>query len=506
MNRLNRFAIALFSVMSALVLSACSGGSSYVAPPPEMPLSSLTYSASLTGAQENPPALTAATGTASFKINLTTGELTGSIVTSGLAGTAAHLHLGSAGLNGPVVIPLAETSPGSGTWVVAANTILSTDLRIALPSGSLYANVHSASFPGGQIRGQVGVTTRTAQLTSSQENPGTGSSANGNGILAVEPSGRGLTARLVTTGLAGTAAHIHEGAVGSNGPVIVPLTETAAGSGIWVSPAGATLTASQYQSMLAGNLYFNVHSATSPGGEIRGQIGLDVIDVTLSGNQEVPPVASLETATARILVDPITLVASGTITTSAPAVAAHIHTGAFGVAGPVTFPFAKAGTTSAVWTMPNTTLTATQYRALLVGDMYANVHSATFPGGELRGQIGKIIRTGNLSSAQEVPTNASTATARARADFDPITGSFVANVAITGATATAVHIHTGAIGSNGPVTVGFTQTSPGVWKTPSTAKLTAAQAAAFAADGMYFNAHSATFPGGEIRAQANGRD
>ncbi len=505
MSTLNRFSFGLFSIISALVLNGCNGGDAYVPPPPEATITSLTYTAALTGAQENPPALTSATGTASFKLNLSSGELTGSVVTSGIAGNAAHLHLGNAGSNGPVVIPLIESPTGSGIWAVAANTILSTDLRIALPSGALYANVHSTSFPGGQIRGQVGVTTRTATLTASQENPGTGSAATGTAVLAVEPSARSLTARLVTNGVAGVAAHIHEGAVGANGPVIVPLTETAPGSGVWVSAPGATLTASQYQSLLAGNLYFNVHSPGSPGGESRGQIGIDVIDVTLSGNQEVPPNASTETATARILIDPITLIASGSITTSAPAVAAHIHTGAFGAAGPVTFPFTKSATNNAVWTMPTTTLTLAQYRSLLSGDMYANVHSATFPGGELRGQIGKVIRTANLSSSQEVPTNASVATGRGRAEFDPVTGSFAVNMTTTGMTATAGHMHTGAIGASGPVTVPFVLNS-GVWSASPTQKLNAAQAAAFSADGMYFNAHSATFPGGEIRGQANGRD
>ena len=64
-------------------------------------------------------------------------------------------------------------------------------------------------------------------------------------------------------------AHIHEGAAGANGPVIVPLTKD---GDTYKVPAGAKLTSAQLASFKAGNLYVNVHSAANPGGEIRGQL------------------------------------------------------------------------------------------------------------------------------------------------------------------------------------------------------------------------------------------
>jgi len=67
-----------------------------------------------------------------------------------------------------------------------------------------------------------------------------------------------------------TAAHIHEGAAGANGPVIVPFTKIS--DNVFVAPESARLTDAQYASYKAGNLYVNVHSAKNPGGEIRAQI------------------------------------------------------------------------------------------------------------------------------------------------------------------------------------------------------------------------------------------
>ena len=89
----------------------------------------------------------------------------------------------------------------------------------------------------------------------------------GTGTVTSAGSHRG--ANITVTGEA-TASHIHEGAAGANGPVIVPFTKT--GDNTFVAPEGAKLTESQYASYKAGNLYVNVHSAKNPGGEVRAQL------------------------------------------------------------------------------------------------------------------------------------------------------------------------------------------------------------------------------------------
>lgn len=70
--------------------------------------------------------------------------------------TAAHIHDGSAGQNGPVKIPLPTPNggnPGASAGCIAIGSTLSAKLR-ANPA-AFYVNVHNAQFPGGAIRGQL---------------------------------------------------------------------------------------------------------------------------------------------------------------------------------------------------------------------------------------------------------------------------------------------------------------------------------------------------------------
>ncbi len=106
-------------------------------------------------------------------------------------------------------------------------------------------------------------------LSGNQEVPPVSTAATGSGIITVLMD-RSVSGSVTTSGVAGSAAHIHLAAPGQNGQVIVPLNKT--GDNVWSVPPAIRLNDAQYEAYRLGNLYVNVHSAANPGGEIRGQI------------------------------------------------------------------------------------------------------------------------------------------------------------------------------------------------------------------------------------------
>ena len=105
-------------------------------------------------------------------------------------------------------------------------------------------------------------------LSGDQEVPAVKTDGKGTGTITVADDGA-VSGSVTTTGVKGTMAHIHQGAAGANGPVIVPFTKD---GDTYKAPAGAKLTPDQLKEFKAGNTYFNVHSDANKGGELRGQL------------------------------------------------------------------------------------------------------------------------------------------------------------------------------------------------------------------------------------------
>ena len=106
----------------------------------------------LSGNSEVPPVATMATGSGTIVVN-TDMTVSGSITTTGVAATAAHIHVGKAGMNGPITIGLVQS--GDNAWAVPAGAKLDADQFQAYKEGGLYVNVHSAMHKGGEIRSQL---------------------------------------------------------------------------------------------------------------------------------------------------------------------------------------------------------------------------------------------------------------------------------------------------------------------------------------------------------------
>lgn len=106
----------------------------------------------LIGADETPPVTTSASGNGTITIG-TDKSVSGSVKTTGIDGTVAHIHVGATGVAGPPIITL--TKGADGMWSVPAGSKLTDEQYASFKAGNLYVNVHSAAHAPGEIRGQL---------------------------------------------------------------------------------------------------------------------------------------------------------------------------------------------------------------------------------------------------------------------------------------------------------------------------------------------------------------
>jgi hypothetical protein len=370
------------------------------------------FYAKMDGSQETAPNSSTATGSV-FVVLAPGGTATFRVTVGGLTPTAAHFHNGAAGVAAGVVKNFTlVNNTASGSWAVGDATQPLTDALLRdLVRGKMYANAHTSTFPGGEIRGQVLPTPGaafTASIDGSQEVPPVTTSATGTGSFVLNANGSQLTYTITFNGLTPTAAHFHNGAVGVAGGVVKNLTiVNGTATGIWSSTdATQPLTDSLLVELLRGRLYVNGHTTANPAGEIRGQVVLASgvgFAVRLDGSQEVPPVTTNASATASVILNPNGTVTFDETVTGMTPTAAHFHNGAAGVAaGVVKNTTLTNNTASGTWSSSDATqpFTDALLRELVKGRLYLNAHSSTNPGGEIRGQV--IGSTGLAASVERI--------------------------------------------------------------------------------------------------------
>ena len=130
----------------------------------------IVASATLGGGEETPILLSGAAGTAEVAIDPVAKEfaITLRVFNIPTTTTAGHIHVGPKGIAGPVVIDFPAIAGRLGDFVttfrvgeasfrasaaIGINTI--DDVIQAVANGNAYVNIHTTTFPGGEIRGQL---------------------------------------------------------------------------------------------------------------------------------------------------------------------------------------------------------------------------------------------------------------------------------------------------------------------------------------------------------------
>jgi CHRD domain len=272
-------------------------------------------------------------------------------------------------------------------------TVSAKTLRAHLKHAADIIPAPKGGCPKTVLSATAGGTAFDVALTGEAESPAGDPVATGTATFRLRQGQGQVCYRLSATNLppAG-AAHIHQGAAGQAGNVVLPLqTPDASGKSGGCAAASRQLV----RAILAdpAGFYVNVHTAEFPAGAIRGQLtGTStaafgfVASIALAGSTEPNakgtavvrvPNGSLQVC-YRLHAENITL----------PATNAHIHHGTASQSGPVVVPFVPPGADGNVDGCTTST-------AAIIGDIeanpstyYVNVHTKEHPAGALRGQLG----------------------------------------------------------------------------------------------------------------------
>lgn len=439
--------------------------------------------------------------------------------------SSAHIHTGGINVDGPIVMTLANSGGTDGTLM--GSQVLTAAQETDLLAGNMYTDVHTSAFPAGEIRAQLTVTADgqtlffSSRLQGAQADPPNGSVASGNVYSIIDKS----TNRLYLTGsynnltAAANFADLHNGAPNTSGASLTTINYSPSTSGTLNTIK--QLTAADVDLYVNGNVYVDIHTGTYSNGEVRGQLSmlseLRYFAGALNGAKEVPANTSPARGTVIVRYNTVTnlLELTGDYQRlSATISGSHIHGPATPTTtAPVLYDVTNTGGTMGTLTA-SITITEAQETDLLAGNTYVNVHSTTFPNGEIRAQLLPSTSgqteyiTGRFSAAQSVATPAvvSSGTGTTTVLLDKATRKIYVTANYSGLTSgiTNSHIHRGAAGTNGPVSIQLyfvPGTTSGTVTGPVDTVISATLADSIINGFSYLNIHTTNYPAGEIRAQ-----
>lgn len=492
--------------------------------------------AALTGAEEVPVVDTDAVGLARLRFDNQTNVLHHTLIVSDIVDVnMAHIHLGPPGVPGGVIFTLFNEADGgalgTGDPVGGGNELEAANL-VDLFTGFYYVNVHTVAHGGGEIRGQIGhAQIYQASLSGGEEVQAqpVKSDATGRAVLALSDDTTSLAYRVLVNNIEDVNnAHIHRGERGVSGGVVIPLFFQPVFDPQQPISGTVAIEADQVLELIAGHYYVNVHTVAHGAGEIRGQIEPFAprahMHAVLTGDQETATTvaaasdhahaAGIDATQAisteavgltRLTLDPDLNMIRYTVavTDIDNIIAAHIHPGQRGVAGPPRhFLYAGEGDFGPGEPVADALhFEAIDWVNLLTGFHYVNVHTTEHTAGEIRGQlVGSSLYQADLTGDQEVPPVDTPGTGRAVLALSADTTQFVYQVSVTDTLGTivAAHIHKAPPGVDGDIIFPLDTSSNPL---SGTVSLNTEQIFDLLQGLYYVNIHTSVETGGEIRGQ-----
>jgi hypothetical protein len=484
--------------------------------------SNLLFTAKLTGDQETPPVGTAGYGVATFILNATRDTLCVSVMVRDLSSaiTSAHIHLGNFGASGVSVFDLTPYITGNKIETRIASPLLTQQMIATLIARQYYINVNTANYIDGEIRGQIELETNfhlKGDLSGTEVVPAVTTPAIGLAAVNLHKDYMYVGLKIQVTGLSGpiTSAQLHTGALGSNGPIVALLDSFVNGNSIVCEIGDSAFI----YDLIAGNVYLIISTSAYPDGEVRAQLYLQsdfAFDVWLDASQEVPPTPSTSKGAGSITF-------SSTFDTvyydvvfdslTATPTAAHFHEGRPGESGAPVIDLTSSINGNHISGMASS-IPSDFIAKCLLGNIYMNVHSATFPSGEIRGQVHRYAYEGftfYIDATQEVPATGAPGTGSGFVAIDPEERSAHYRMVVNDLTGplTQAHFHNAPPGVAGNVvfdltpyfTAGATNVSASNYWTDFdfSTPFDTTFANMFMNNEMYVNFHTATNPDGEVR-------
>jgi hypothetical protein len=340
------------------------------------------------------------------------------------------------------------------------------------------ATQYDAALSAGQVSGTAVSTTAT-----------------GTAQFFLQADGQTLTYKLTQNVQGAQAVNLHIGAPGENGSVthqLAPVSSSMTGS--------ITLTTDEQSAIAIDQIYVDVTSSAFPGGEIRGQLtapGATIFVAVPTGAQEVPAVKTQYRAHASFIMSQDQASIVYHVVTTAIPTNVLLELGVGATNGQVAYPLTPVGQTI------DGTLTtgANDPQNLTSSQFYVNIQTAANEAGELRGQIipiGSTLFTGILSGGSEVPPVVSQATGGVQLVLGPDRQTLGYESVVSGIIPTAMDLDNGGSGQNGPMLYQLTLDQSGA---QGQVTISSSAASALRSGATYVNVHTASYAGGELRAQ-----